>query len=315
MSENPEPKKAKAKFSLGRGLSSILSDAEPADLPAPGGGSAGPSTQTEVSTALSIVNIPVANIEPNPFQPRIDFDPEQLQELADSIAVHGLVQPVTLRRLGGEHYQLIAGERRWRAAQLAGLTEIPAYIRLANDEQMLEMALVENVQRQDLNPIEMALSYRRLMDECSLIIEQVAEKIGKKRPTINNYLRLLKLPPDIQVALRDGRLSMGHARPLITVDNPDVQLDIFKAILEEGLSVRQVEERIQELGSKPRAETRKPANKLPDLYELQIREFQRNLATRFQTRVQIQANPEGRGEIKIQFFSNDDLNRLLELLA
>jgi ParB family chromosome partitioning protein len=177
------------------------------------------------------------------------------------------------------------------------------------------MALVENVQRQDLNPIEMALSYRRLMDECNLIIEQVAEKIGKKRPTINNYLRLLKLPPDIQVALRDSRLSMGHARPLITIDNPDVQLDIFRAILEEGLSVRQVEERIQELGSKPRTENRKPANKLPDLYELQIREFQRNLTSRFQTRVQIQANPEGRGEIKIQFFSNDDLNRLLELLA
>jgi ParB family chromosome partitioning protein len=285
---------------LGRGLSAILEDAAPEPAAASSGG-----TSNE---------IPLALIEPNPFQPRTHFDPEALQELAESIKSLGVIQPITVRRLSDRTYQIISGERRFQACKLAGLTTIPAYVRTADDEQMHEMAIVENVQRQDLNPIEIGLAYKRLMEECHLTIEQMAEKVGKKRPTINNYLRLLRLPPEIQAGLKENKIGMGHARALVAVDNPLVQLSIYKEILEKELSVREVEERVQKLGSSPPKSSSKPPESLTP-FDRQLRTVRENLESKFQTKVQIQAHADGKGEIKIKFYSTDDLNRLLELLG
>ncbi|MCS7086085.1 MAG: ParB/RepB/Spo0J family partition protein [Bacteroidia bacterium] len=284
------------KSGLGRGLSAILEDAD--STPA-----AGESCE-----------IPLALIEPNPFQPRTRFDPESLQELAESIKALGVIQPITVRRLSAQAYQIISGERRFQAAKLAGLSAIPAYVRTADDEQMLEMALVENIQRQDLNPIEIALAYKRLMDECKLTIEQTAEKVGKKRPTVNNYLRLLRLPPEIQAGLKENKITMGHARALVSVDDPLAQLAIYKQIVEKDLSVREVEERVQRIGA-PLPKTRKPSSAPASAFEVQLKAVRESLESKFMTRVRVNAKENGGGEISIKFYSPEDLNRVLEILG
>src|SRR5688572_31984198 len=238
---------------LGRGLSALLSDSSTEDRlevdALPNGASIQTVTESSSSgtSASGMTEIPIEEIEVNPFQPRSHFDQESLQELAESIQVHGIIQPITVRKLSYHQYQLVSGERRFQASKLAGLKTIPAYIRAANDQQMLEMALIENIQRENLNAIEIALSYQRLISECSLKQDELGERVGKNRATVTNYLRLLKLPPDIQIAVRDNRLSMGHARAIINVENPDKQLYIFKKTLEEDLSVRRVEELVREM--------------------------------------------------------------------
>jgi ParB family chromosome partitioning protein len=225
---------ANKKPALGRGLSALLENAK-TDI-----------TTKEVGQGAPVVGsvslIKIKHIETNPFQPRSNFEETALQELSDSIKQHGIIQPITLRKLGYDHYQLISGERRFRASQMAGLVEVPAYIRVADDQAMLEMALVENIQREDLDPIEVSLSYKRLIDECNLTQEQLSEKVGKQRSTVTNFLRLLKLPAPIQKALRDRDITMGHAKSLINIDNEDRQLAIFALCLEQDLSVRQIED-------------------------------------------------------------------------
>ncbi|MBL7849087.1 MAG: ParB/RepB/Spo0J family partition protein [Cyclobacteriaceae bacterium] len=286
------------KKGLGRGLSALLSDTPETgkleEAPAP-------------SSSLS--EIPVSEIEVNPYQPRKDFAPEALQELIDSIKVHGIIQPVTVRRLARNQYQLISGERRFQAARRAGLKAIPAYVRSADDQQMLEMALVENIQRENLNPIEIALSYQRLLTECNLKQEELGDRVGKNRSTVTNYLRLLKLPPAIQIALRDNRLTMGHARAIINIENPDLQLVIFKRILSDDLSVRQVEEMTRKL-SHPKGKT--PSTS-PTGSSREINQLQGRLSSHFGTKVTVKSDGK-KGEIKIPFLSIQDLNRILDLL-
>lgn len=287
------------KKGLGRGLSALLSDTPETnkldEAPAQSGG--------------GMSDIQVSEIEVNPYQPRKDFAPEALQELVDSIKVHGIIQPVTVRRLARNQYQLISGERRFQAARRAGLKTIPAYIRSADDQQMLEMALVENIQRENLNPIEIALSYQRLLTECNLKQEQLGDRVGKNRSTVTNYLRLLKLPPAIQIAVRDNRLSMGHARAIINVENPDIQLVIFKRILSDDLSVRQVEELARNLtaGRTKGSPAVKPGS------NREITQLQGKLSSHFGTKVTVKSDGK-KGEIKIPFLSIQDLNRILDLL-
>ncbi len=289
----------KKKSVLGKGLGAIISPLQNEE------------TNTIVSTLNTIQEIPLEWIEPNPFQPRVDFDQESLNELAESIKQQGIIQPITLRKLSDKEYQIISGERRFRAAKIAGLTTIPAYIRSANDEQMIEMAIIENVQREDLNAIEVALGYKRLMEECNLTLEQVGEKIGKKRATINNYVRLLKLPPEIQVAVRDNKISMGHARAIISIDNPVVQLSIFKQIIDKDLSVRQVEKLVHEL-TQPKV--KKSTNTSPSPLELHLKDLEVKLSRKFSNKVNIVHKEDGKGEIRIPYYSQEDLDRLLELL-
>ena len=261
-----------------------------------------------------IQEIAIEQIQANPFQPRKDFDLTTLQELRDSIALHGIVQPLTVRKLAPSMYQLIAGERRLKAAKMVGLTHIPAYIRTADDQQMLEMALVENVQRENLNPIEIALSYQRLLTECQIKQETLGARVGKNRVTVNNYLRLLRLPPDIQVALRDHRISMGHARALINVETVDAQLRIFRSIIEEDLSVRNVEELVRNLShGKPQRVSHK--KKAATILEGTVKEFSTKLATCLGTQVKIRVSTKAKGEIKIAFASEEELNRILKVLA
>ncbi|HRI79722.1 MAG TPA: ParB/RepB/Spo0J family partition protein, partial [Cyclobacteriaceae bacterium] len=226
------------KKGLGRGLSALLSDTPETER----------LEEAPVASSGAMNEISIQEIEVNPFQPRQYFDKEALGELADSIKVHGIIQPITVRKLSRNQYQLISGERRFQAARLSGLKTIPAYIRSADDQQMLEMSLIENIQRENLNPIEIALSYQRLLTECNIKQDELGDRVGKNRSTVTNYLRLLKLPPDIQIALRDNKLSMGHARAIINVENPDVQLMIFKKTVKEDLSVRQIEKVARSLG-------------------------------------------------------------------
>lgn len=296
------------KKALGRGLSALLSDTPgeeeeklESDLPA------APPAQSNLN------EIPVAEIEVNPFQPRQHFDQEALQELAESIKVHGIIQPITVRRLSRNQYQLISGERRFQASKLAGLTAIPAYIRSADDQQMLEMALIENIQRENLNPIEIALSYQRLISECHLKQEELGDRVGKNRTTVTNYLRLLKLPPDIQAALRDNRVSMGHARAIINVDNADSQLFIFKKMINEDLSVRKVEELARQvIGGTRQVEAETPSTN-QNSGNKEIIQLQSRLSSHFGTKVKV--NSDGKkGEIKIPFLSVEDLNRILDIL-
>ncbi|MGE4017708.1 MAG: ParB/RepB/Spo0J family partition protein [Cyclobacteriaceae bacterium] len=293
---------SKKKIGLGRGLSALLSDSEESghlEEAIPAAGSGGMS------------EIPVAEIETNPFQPRQHFDKEALQELADSIKVHGIIQPITVRKLSRNQYQLISGERRLQASRLAGLSTIPAYVRSADDQQMLEMALIENIQRENLNPIEIALSYQRLISECNLKQEALGERVGKNRSTVTNYLRLLKLPPDIQIAIRDNKLSMGQARAIISVDSPDTQLYIFNKTVKEDLSVRKVEELVRQLMSPTKeAGEKKPASGTPK----EITQLQSQLSSHFGTKVNVKSEDGKKGEIKIPFLSVQDLNRILEIL-
>jgi ParB family transcriptional regulator, chromosome partitioning protein len=298
------------KKALGRGLSALLRDNTPedkldVDIQSPATGPAAP--------ASGIADIPIEEIEVNPFQPRTHFDQEALQELSESIKVHGIIQPITVRRLTNNQYQLISGERRFQASRLAGLKRIPAYIRSANDQQMLEMALIENIQRENLNAIEIALSYQRLISECSLKQDELGERVGKNRATVTNYLRLLRLPPDIQIAVRDNRLSMGHARAIINVDNPDKQLYIFKKTLEEDLSVRKVEELVREMSHKKADTSPEKGSSTTASPNREISQLQSKLSSHFGTRVVVRSDGT-KGEIKIPFLSVEDLNRLIDIL-
>lgn len=300
------------KKALGRGLSALLSDNEAddkleVDIPVAIQGAA-------QKPAGGIAEIPIAHIETNPFQPRTHFDEDALLELAESIRVHGIIQPITVRRLSQNQYQLISGERRFQASKLAGLEQIPAYIRSADDQQMLEMALIENIQRENLNAIEIALSYQRLISECHLKQDELGERVGKNRATVTNYLRLLKLPPDIQIAVRDNKISMGHARAIINVENPEQQLYIFKKTVNEELSVRKVEELVRELaGKKPESAPSPASNTSATSASKEITQLQSSLSSHFGTRVVIKSDGK-RGEIKIPFLSVEDLNRILDIL-
>lgn len=292
------------KTGLGKGLSALLDDSETVNAT-----SKSASENTSIVPQVgSISHISLADIETNPYQPRTEFDQVALNELADSIKVQGLIQPITVRK-NGNKYQLISGERRFRASKLAGLTDIPAYIRTADNQQMLEMALIENIQRENLNAIEVALSFQQMIDECNLKAEQLGERVGKNRTTVSNYLRLLKLPPAIQASIRDGRISMGHARALISVEETDKQLFIHQEIIDKGLSVRKVEELVRGIHH---VQVKTPAQ--PEAISFEYQKLQKDLATKFATKVKLKVKDNGKGAIEIPFVSNDDLNRILELL-
>lgn len=291
------------KTGLGKGLSALLDDT---DAVHPNKNLSGTLEQTAQIGSISHVDI--NSIETNPYQPRTEFDQVALNELAESINVQGLIQPITVRKHGNK-YQLISGERRLRASKLAGLTQIPAYVRTADDQQMLEMALIENIQRENLNAIEVALSFQMMIDECNLKPEQLGERVGKNRTTVSNYLRLLKLPPTIQASIRDGKISMGHARALISIDEQDKQLFIHQEILDKGLSVRKVEELVRSIHH-----VQVKSKAVPAGNSFQYQKLQTDLATKFATKVKLKVNDNGKGAIEIPFVSNDDLNRILELL-
>lgn len=296
------PEKKVNKTQLGKGIGALLSgiSAEYALSPA---------FLDKKEKASSVSFIPLTQIKANPYQPRTEFDENALMELAASIEQHGIIQPITLRIVENGQYQIISGERRWRASKLAGLREVPAYIRTADDNMMLEMALVENIQREDLNAIEVALSYHRLIEECAITQEQLSGRVGKDRSTISNYLRLIKLPPDIQKGLKDRKISMGHARAILGTDDIAIQLMVYKEVIENGLSVRAVESLVKEY-QKPKAKSAKIEGMLPPAY----RKIQDNLCARYETKVSLKRKADGKGEITIPFYNDTDLNRILELL-
>ena len=294
--------KATKKQALGRGLSALLKDPDH-DIK---------SAEDKNADKLvgHIVELELTSIEVNPFQPRTSFNEESLRELASSIRELGVIQPITVRKLDFNKFQLVSGERRFRASKLIGLETVPAYIRIANDQESLEMALVENIQRQDLDPIEISLSYQRLIDEINLTQEQLSERVVKNRSTIANYLRLLKLDPIIQTGMRDGFLSMGHGRAIINIEDPQIQLDIYEKILERSLSVRDTEKLVRELGG---AEAKKPASKSPNLsqeYKKGIKEFSEYLGTK----VDIKMASKGKGKLIIPFTSEEEYNRIKKMI-
>ncbi|QEC42762.1 ParB/RepB/Spo0J family partition protein [Pseudobacter ginsenosidimutans] len=299
-------KKDNNKELLGKGIRSLLQSID-SDLKTGTGQLKG----SVVEAVTTMQRIPVADIEPNPKQPRRDFDETALNELAASIKLHDLVQPITVSGLPGGKFRLISGERRWRASKIAGLKDVPAYIRQANDQELLELALLENLQREDLNAMEIALSYKRMMEELNHTQEQVAERMGKERSTVANYIRLLKLPPDIQVAVRTSVISMGHARALINVDTVETQLFIFNEIKKEGLSVRQTEELVRKMykGNQPVKSSVK-AN-LPPAYK----KIEDNLASHFSTKVKLNHSKKGNGMISIEYYSIQDLNKILDQIG
>ncbi|MCV9386049.1 ParB/RepB/Spo0J family partition protein [Reichenbachiella ulvae] len=299
-------KKPTKRNALGRGLGALLDDSSSDD----GEKRERKPLRDRGASVGSISEVSLDQIEVNPYQPRTDFDKEALEELSESIKVQGIIQPITLRKLNNNSYQLISGERRFQASKLAGLKKVPAYIRTADDQQMLEMALIENIQRQDLNAMEVALSYQRLLSECDLKQEQLGDRVGKKRSTVNNYLRLLKLPPDVQAAVRDGKLSMGHARALISVEDTSFQLDLLKKILAEDLSVRKVEALVKQ-ASFPDEPKEKNVDKEPDKEILKVQD---QLSSHFGTKIKISSNDKNKGEIKIPFTSVSELNRILEII-
>ena len=285
---------------LGRGLSALLED-DKTDVT----GSADASQLSK--TVGSIAEIEISKIEANPFQPRTKFEEEALQELSQSIKELGIIQPVTVRKLGYDKYQLISGERRFRASQLAGLTQIPAYVRIANDQSMLEMALVENIQRAELDAIEVAISYQRLIEECKLTQEEMSQRVGKKRSTISNYLRLLKLPAEIQNGIRSNHLSMGHARALVNIENPESQLELYRQILEETLSVRKTEEL-----AKGKKESSTSASKAKAPLSLVDKRIRMNLTDHFSVPVKFQRKDEEKGSITIPFENEEELAKILK---
>lgn len=291
------------KTGLGKGLSALLDDNDSVHPPKNGS-----DTLVQTAQVGNISEVNISDIETNPYQPRTEFDQVALNELSESIKVQGLIQPITVRK-NGSKYQLISGERRLRASKLAGLARIPAYIRTADNQQMLEMALIENIQRENLNAIEVALSFQMMIDECNLKPEQLGERVGKNRTTVSNYLRLLKLPPVIQASIRDAKISMGHARALISVEEDSKQLFIHQEILDKGLSVRKVEELVRSIHH---VQVKPKVTAAPASFEYQ--KLQRDLASKFATKVKLKVNDNGKGAIEIPFVSNDDLNRILELL-
>jgi len=296
----------KDKEALGKGIRSLLQSID-ADLKT----TSGELKSSVVEAVTNMLRIPLDQIETNPRQPRHDFDEQALQELAQSIRLHDIIQPVTVSKLPTGKYRLISGERRYRAAKIAGLKDMPAYIRQADDQQLLELALLENLQREDLNAMEIALSYKRMMEELNYTQEQVAERMGKESSTVANYIRLLKLPPDIQVAVRSNQLSMGHARALINVDTVDKQLYLFREIKNKGLSVRQTEELVRQLYKENTAVKNSVKPAMPEAFK----RIEDNLASHFSTRVKLNHNKKGEGSISIEYYSLQELNKLLDQLG
>lgn len=284
---------------LGRGLGALLQNME----------TSAPSVDNKSTVAAGLSFIPIDSIEANPYQPRQEFDSEALEELAQSIKEHGVITPITVTKIGNK-YQLIAGERRLKASKLAGLKEIPAYIRVATENEIMEMALVENIQREDLNAIEIALSFQALIEECKLTQEQMSEKIGKSRPTITNYLRLLKLPAQVQIALRDESLTMGHARAIINVEDQETQLRLMNEIIKKGLNVRQVEALVAELKL---SKTPKKSRTKPSLPESHTR-AKKNLEKKLNTNIKITRTQRGRGNISIAFSNDEEFERILKII-
>lgn len=281
------------KNALGRGLGALIDDADRGMFGKIGG----------------INEIDLVNIEINPFQPRSKFDEEKIRELASSIKELGIIQPITVRSLEGGRYQLITGERRLRAANIAGLKRIPAFIRSADDQDMLELALVENIQREDLDAIEVSISYQRLIEECKLTQENLSERVGKKRSTITNYLRLLKLPAEIQLGIRENKISMGHARALVNIEDPGDQINIYYQIIAEDLSVRKVESLVQKR-NRVKLETEADKNKTSNLME-EFEELEKQLSSFFSSKVQFRMNNRGKGKIVIPFNSGEELEQII----
>jgi len=291
------------KQGLGRGLNALLENAD-TDI-----------TGRNPVPLFNVADIPINQIEANPFQPRESFSDTDLEELTESIKTHGIIQPITVRKIGYEKYQLISGERRTRAAIRAGLDKIPAYIRLADDQGMLEMSLIENIHRENLNAIEIAISYKRLIEECHLKHEEVALRIGKERSTVSNYLRLLKLPEEIQIAIRDSKISMGHARSLINIEDENIQINIFKTIVEEDLSVREVEELVKH--TKTELFNDKPSVNSKSKFEKpeKVINWENILKEKFNSTLKIKINKKGRGEIVIPFSSEEDLEKIANIIS
>jgi len=288
---------------LGRGLDAILQSPE-TDI-----------TSKDISgnyVAGAIAEIEVSKIEANPFQPRNDFDEMLLREMSDSIQEQGVIQPISVRKLGYDKYQLIAGERRLRASKMAGIKTIPVFIRVANDEQMLELALIENIHRKNLNAIEIAISYQRLIDECELTQEKLSDKVGKNRSTITNFLRLLKLSPEVQIALRDGFVTMGHARALIPLEGEKRQTKVLKQIIGQGLNVRQVEQLIRKmLKGSPAEGVDKNEPGIPERYK----EMPSMLSRRFGAKVRLRRNNKGKGSIVINFNDDSELEKIISIIG
>ncbi len=306
------------KPALGRGLSALL---ENASKSVKDGATSHTAVETavadlpEIMPAAEVGNVAgpisvlrISQIEANPFQPRQEFDPTALRELSQSIRELGLIQPITVRKVSAQKFQIISGERRFRASQMAGLEEVPVYVRTANDQNMLELALVENIQRENLNAIEVAISYKRLMHECSLTTEKLAERVGKDRTTVTNYVRLLKLPPEIQIGIIEKRISMGHARALINCEPEAKQLKIYKLILEKDLSVRKVEELAKEDDAPKLFKTEKV------ILPLEFQKMQADLRLKFGKKAKLARNEHGIGKLEIPFATDDDLVRIIDML-
>jgi len=297
----------KKRESLGRGLSAILGN-----------------NTTKISTDRREDNVPLVGqtyeisineIETNPFQPRIEFNQEKLHELATSIEQLGIIQPITVRKLQENKYQLISGERRFRASQLAGLNKIPAFVRVANDQEMLEMALVENIQREDLNPIEVALSYQRLINEVKLTQEECSERVGKNRSTVTNFLRLLKLPSEIQKGLSNGRINTGHARALISVQNSGTQINIYHDVVANGYSVREVEQLAKDFRNKNYKRTsEKKAISIPNLLPFQQQKMVHDLSRNLDKEIELKRNKKGKGKLIIHFNNDVELAKIFEII-
>jgi ParB family chromosome partitioning protein len=284
-------------ISTGRGLDALIDTSD---------------VKTQGSSNLN--EIPIDQIEPNPDQPRREFDETAMQELAASIQTMGIIAPITLRQVSENHYQIIAGERRWRASQIAGLTAIPAYIRTANDESVMELALVENIQREDLNAIEIALAYEHLAEASGMTQEKISERVGKSRTAVTNYMRLLKLPAQIQMALKNREIDMGHARALLALDSPSLQLKLFKEVQKNQYSVRKVEEMVQALknGEDVQTARKRITTRVP--LSSSLNESKNRLTSMLNTKVQLTCSPKGSGKISIAFANEEDLNRIMSLL-
>jgi ParB family chromosome partitioning protein len=283
------------KNALGRGLGALIDDASEVNKP---------------KTNAAIQEIAISEIEANPWQPRTQFDEERLKELSVSIKELGIIQPLTLRKTADDKYQIIAGERRFRASKLAGLTQVPAYVRTVEDDAMLELALVENIQREDLDPIEIAISYQRLIDECDLTQESMSDRVGKKRSTIANYLRLLKLPAEIQLGLRVKEISMGHAKALVNIDNTDLQIKLYEKVIKQDLTVRKIEQLARDLNQKKEVEKQAPSNTKSEEYEA----LQKQLSSFFNTNIQFNRTDKGKGKIVIPFASDEELEKIISIL-
>jgi ParB family transcriptional regulator, chromosome partitioning protein len=300
--------RTKKRSALGKGLSALLENSS-TDIT---------TKNTSTDVVGSIAMLAIGNIEANPFNPRTNFEKDSLEELRQSIAIHGIIQPLTVRKLGRDKYQLISGERRFRASQLENLKEVPAYIRVANDQSMLEMALVENIQREDLNAIEVALSYQRLLDECSLTQDQLSQKISKSRSSITNHIRLLKLPVEIQAGVRDAAITMGHARALVSAGDEAIQLAIYTKIILEGLSVRDVEILIRQGIVKHSQEDEIPMATVKPVpatdFTSSIYVFKEHLSDKLSSKIELKKTSGGSGKIIINFNSEVDLNRIVEIL-